>query len=95
MKEAYHYDEMQDTLTIHRVEDVGAVLDANKRQFDPDNKHYKENFNHVARIPLIVLEKYCKDKGIKYEEFINSEKLFKRFLNDPDNKFFRTKPGRI
>ena len=96
MKEIHHYDEGTDTLRIQKVEDVSAVLEQNKRQFDVDNKSFKSDaFNHVARIPLSAIEQYCQLKGIKFEEFMNNEKLFKAFLNDPDNRLFRTKPGRV
>ena len=38
MKETYHYDEAKDALTISKTEDISSVLDANKAQFDVDNK---------------------------------------------------------
>ena len=98
MKETYHYDEQEDTLTINKTEDISSVLDANKAQFDVDNKRYtSEAFNHVARIPVIAIEMWCKAKGIPYQDFMADydNKLMKQFLNDPDNKYFRTKPGRI
>lgn len=96
MKQSLHYDEMADRLTIQTVQDVQPILEANKRQYDVDNKrHASETMNQVARIPLVAIEKYCNDKGIKYDEFMSSQKLFRAFLNDPENRLFRTKPGRI
>ena len=96
MKDITHYDELTDTLRIKRVEDVSSVLEANKRQFDVDDKSYKHDaLNHVARIPLSAIEQYCQQKGIKYEEFMRDERMFRQFLNDPDNRLFRTKPGRV
>ncbi len=95
-KEKVHYDELTDTLRIMRVEDVSAVIEANKRQFDVDNKrHNSETFNHYARIPMSAIEQYCQRKGIKFQEFMNDDKFFRAFLNDPDNRLFRTKPGRV
>ena len=93
--EKSHYDHDTGTLVIRRTEDVSSVLEANKRAFDVDDRRYKHTFNHAARIPLSAIEQYCQQNGIKYAEFMNSEKLFKAFLNDPDNRAFRTKPGRI
>lgn len=91
-----HYDEGEDKLRIKRVQNVDAILEANKRQFEVDNKRYgKGDFHHVARIPMVAIENYCRTKGIKVEEFMNNEKLFHAFLNDPDNRMFRTKGGTI
>lgn len=96
MKETYHYDDLSDTLTIQRTEDVSSVLEANKRAFnDAESRHKSETFNHVARIPTSAIEQWCKQKGVKYQEFFHDEKLLKLFLNDPDNRLFRTRPGRI
>ena len=96
MNESYHYDSLADRLIVKRTEDVTPILEANKRQFDVDNKRHKsEAMNHVARIPTIAIEQYCKRKGLSYETFMRDEKLFRAFLNDPDNRLFRTKPGRI
>lgn len=95
MNERFHYDEMSDSLTIERTEDITPVLDANKRQYNQSDSHFNETFNHVAKIPTIAIEKWCKLKGVTYYEFMNNDKLTREFLNDPDNKFFRTKPGRI
>ena len=90
-----HYHAADEKLTIERVQDVEPIIEANKRQFDVDDKRFRRTFNHVARIPNIVLEKWAKDNGMKYDELMRDHAKFRRFLNDPDNKLFRTKPGRI
>jgi len=96
VKTTYKHDPIEDKLYIGREQDVEPFLEANKRSYNSSGKQFKsESFNHVARIPVIVLEKWCRDHGIKYEEIMNNDKLLKQFLNDPENKFLRTKPGRI
>lgn len=96
IKEEYKYDPDNDRLYIKRTQDVEPILEANKIQYNNADKHFKsEAFNHVARIPLILLEKWSRDHGIKFEEVMNNEAVMKRFLNDPSNKFLRTKPGKI
>lgn len=92
MERAY-YDEMEDRLTVERVEDVSSVLEKNKRAFDVDNKRFgKGPMHHVARIPVIVIDKIRNETGI---DLLKDEKALKTFLNDPDNRLFRTRPGRI
>lgn len=93
MQEKYHYDEMEDRLTIQTIQDVEPILEANKRQFDVDDKRYKhETMNHVARIPMVLIEKVRREQGI---DLMHDEAALKRFLNDPENKFLRTKPGKL
>lgn len=92
MYQTMHYDEQEDRLTFHTVQDVEPILDANKAAFDPDSKRWGQQFNHVARIPLVVIEKWKNEKGI---DLLNDEKALREFLNDRDNLFFRTKPGKI
>lgn len=93
IKEYVKYDDLEDRLYVHRVQDVEPIIEANKAQFDPDNKRYKSDaMNHVARIPLIVFEEHYKKTG---ENLMTDQKALRRFLNDPDNRFFRTKPGKL
>lgn len=81
---------------VVRTQDVEPIVEANKRAFDYDDRRFKsESFNHVARIPLVVIEKWCNDNGVKYQEFMNDENILRKFLNDPDHKFLRTKPGKV
>ncbi len=91
----FHYDESEDKVHIERTQDVEPILEANKRQYN-DNQGFKsEIFNKKASIPLVVLLKWCQEKGITYQEFMGDEKILKRFLNDPDNRFCLTKPGKV
>lgn len=98
MSEQYKYDELEDKLYVKRTVDVSSVIEANKRAFDVDNKTYhkqSEVFNREATVPLIVIEAYCKQKGMKWEEFWSDEKHMLTFLRDPDNKAWRTSPRKI
>lgn len=49
----------------------------------------------AARVPFVVVEKYCNDKGITFREFSNSEAHKVSFLNDPDYKLLRVWEGRV
>lgn len=94
--EEYKYDSLEDRLYIKRTQDVEPIIEANKAQYNnSDKRHRSETMNHVARIPMIMIEKWARDHGIKFEEVLNNDELMRRFLNDPDNRFFRTKPGTI
>lgn len=87
--ETWHYDEANDTATIHTVQDVEAVLELNKAQFNATDERarYKDGAHHVARIPLAVLQDLRK-RGIA-----DDPARMRQWLNDPENRYFRVRPG--
>lgn len=92
IKEQHYYDELEDKLVIKKTHDVTPILEANKRRYnDSDGKHRSEAMNHVASIPMVIIDLY-RQKGI---DLLNDRKELRKFLNDPDNKFFRTMPGDV
>ena len=93
--ETFHYSDHDDTAAIHRTTDVSKILEANKFQRDANEGYKSEVFNKVASIDVVAVEHWCKMKGITWETFFADEKIFKQFLNDPDNRAWRTKLGKI
>jgi len=49
---------------------------------------------HVARIPFTVIDDLNKKK-IMRGFMIEDERAFKQWLNDPDNRVWRTYPGSV
>jgi len=88
IKSVWHYDDATDTAFIEKRQDVTEIIDNNKRQFNEDHGRYGE-WNKVASIPLNVYFD-LKQKGI-----VDDPVAMKKWLNDPDNRFFRTRPGRV
>lgn len=87
------------TFVYGEEQDAEDIVEANKylyNQFDqrapfvqrqPDGK--KESFHRVASIPLVVFMELQR-KGIT-----DDPAALKKWLDDPDNKYFRTRPGRL
>lgn len=97
VKTELHYDESEDKLTIHTVQDVEPILEANKRSFAniERNHGYKSDvLNHVARIPLVIAEKWKRELGVDVFNR-NHEQKVKALLNSPEYQYLRTRPGRI
>ena len=88
IKSVWRYDDATDTAFIEKRQDVTEIIDNNKRQFNEDHGRYGE-WNKVASIPLNVYYD-LKQKGI-----VDDPVAMKKWLNDPDNRFFRTRPGRV
>lgn len=91
----HHYDQLEDKLHIERVQDVQPILEANKRAYNDAGSFKSEIFNKKAEIPLVVLLQWCQKRGISYHEFMNDDSILRRFLNDPDNRFCLTRPGKV
>lgn len=95
-----YYDSDNDTFTIETVQDVEAVLEDNKRRYNSvdERARWNDGLHKVATIPLAVLEGLIQ-KGVyapgKTNVYKDNGVRFRRFLNDRDNRFFRTRPGRI
>lgn len=90
-KEVFRYDPTDDSFTIETLQDVTDVVEFNKamaNQVD-ERANWKGDWHKVASIPMSVYMDLQK-KGIA-----NDDKAFHRWLNDSDNKVFRTRPGRL
>jgi hypothetical protein len=83
----YHDD--RDAFSIETVQNVDDVLDENKRDYNDAQTGWKGDMHKVASIPLSLYWE------LKMQGIIDDQTALKRWLNDPDNKYFRTKPGRV
>lgn len=88
IKSVWHYDDTTDTAFIEKRQDVTAIVEANKAEMNQDHGRYGE-WSKVASIPLSVFYD-LKQKGI-----VDDPVAMKKWLNDSENKFFRTRPGRV
>ena len=82
------YDEGTDTATIKASQNVEPLLELNKIDFNEAPTGWGDG-RRVASIPLNVYWD-LKQKGI-----VGDQKALRRWLNDPDNRLFRTRPGII
>ncbi len=82
--------ESEDTFTIETEFDVEPLIEANKRDFNSLTSLDRwGDGRHVARIPMPLWAQ------LREKRITEDEPAFKRWLNDPDNRFFRTSPGRV
>jgi hypothetical protein len=85
---------------IHSVQDVGPILEANKRHMNAPRRSSRLHHNglecwyRVATIPYIQIEKWMQE-GINFFTHEGFAHIVKNKLNDPDFSGFRTAPGRL
>lgn len=94
-----YYDADRDELHIETVQDVEPILEANKAQFNGTDERapWADGMQKVATVPLNVLEDLMQ-RGILVPGRNGDgegNKRLKAWLNDPENRFFRTRPGRV
>lgn len=81
-------------LVIERAQDCTPILDHNKALAnDGDGYSSDRTLRRVASIPLVVVEMWM-NEGINIFD-PNHADAIKRKLNDPDNLYLRTAPGRL
>lgn len=85
---------------IRHEHDIGGILRANHFQKGEQTLHHQsEIMNHVARIDVLVLKEWCRQRGITKRWwkrlFEDGNKLLQAFLNDPQNEAWRTRKGKV
>lgn len=92
------FEDVGDKLIVKQTQDIGAILEANKADYNETDKNTKwsdgQLSNRVARIPLTVFQDLEK-QGITRGFTVIDMKRFKEWLNNPDNQVFRTRAGRV
>jgi hypothetical protein len=86
----WHYNDATDEATIQTQQDVTGVIEENKSEFNQIDERAKwGEFNKVASIPLSLYYE------LKAAGKLDDQAYMKRWLNDPDNRHFRTRPGEV
>lgn len=83
-----------DQIILTTKQDVSEIVEANKQQVNAATKKVDSVMTHVARIPNTVIDVLNK-MGIMRGFMVTDEKRFKAWLNDPDNRVWRTYPGSV
>lgn len=91
----YDYDEAGDTVILETVQDVEPIVERNKQSLNDNAGRRFGDGKIVASIPMIMLMQLVQ-RGILSPQFaVLDEKRFRAWLNDPENRHFRTFGGTI
>ena len=83
-----------DRLIVGTVQDCDPIVeDAQARH--REGMHGSSEMRHAARLPMVVVEKYCNDQGIDLAEWSRDRVHVRRMLQDPALSAFRIWPGRV
>lgn len=94
IKTLWHDDVVGESAYIEEVQDVEAILDANRAAYNQvdERARFGDKFNqytHVARIPAVIVNQMMR------EGVWGDPQAMKKWLNDRDNAAFRTRPGNV
>lgn len=83
-------------IVIATTQDVTDIVEQNKKEYNQSSTTWGGDIfdNKIASIPLTVIDDLNK-LGIMRGFAVVDQKKFKAWLNNPDNRFFRTKQGRV
>jgi hypothetical protein len=78
-------------LTIETVQDITDIAEANKAQYNAfdERSNWKGDLHKVASIPMSVYY------DLKRQGILDDPVAMKAWLNNPDNRVFRTRPGQV
>jgi hypothetical protein len=88
VKTYFNYDADKDEAVISKEQDVSAIIEANKAEFNAAPARWGE-WTKVGSIPISVYYE------LERQGILNDQKAMAKWLNDPDNRAFRTRPGTI
>lgn len=81
-------------LIVNRYQDCTPIAEFCKAAHK-EGLHGSSEFRHAAKIPDVMVEKYCNDNNITFAEFMQNKEHIRRVLNDPAMAHFRIWPGRV
>ena len=85
-------------IIVETRQDISDNIEQNRKEFnlfDERAKWSNDMFgNKIASIPLTVIDD-LNAKGIMRGFAVVDQKRMKDWLNSPDNRYFRTRPGRV
>lgn len=85
-------DRRGNPITVYRIDyDVTNLLNENLEEYNNAQRGWKGDWHKVASVPHNILHGSGFEKAMEQRD----DKWVKRWLNDLDNKKWRTKPGTI
>lgn len=85
----FHYDDDNDQFYIQTQQETEDLIDQNKRELNEASSGWSGDWHKVASIPLTVFMRLQK------EGITTDQAALKKWLNDPNNAYFRTKHGAV
>ena len=86
----FHYDDETNQAMIQTQQDVTAIIEENKQEYaQVDERARWGEWSRVASIPMSIYFQ------LKAEGKLDDQEYMKKWLNNSDNQYFRTRAGKV
>lgn len=86
----FHYDDDTDMVRIETTQNVEGLVEASRESYNTYTSQSRwGDGDKVGNIPMSVYSKWCA------EGKLGDQATVRTWLNDPANRAFRTRPGRV
>lgn len=92
--EYFHYDPDTDGFAIETVADVEPLIEMNKYLSNNAPLRWGE-WSHVASLPSVIVTDLINQGILAGPGKVADQARFTKWLNDRDNRLFRTRHGRL
>ena len=88
----FHFDDITGNFGLETQQDVTALIESTKGAFNPvgEREPWKGDLHKVASIPMVIYNELA-----KISNNFKDQRVVRKWLNDKDNRVFRTRPGRV
>ena len=88
----FHVDEITGDFGLETQQDVTALIESTKGAFNPvgEREPWAGDLHRIASIPMSIYHELA-----KISNNFKDQRVIRKWLNDKDNRVFRTRPGRV
>ncbi len=88
VEHVFYADDTTGEITITAEQEVASILEENKRDFVEAPERWGD-LTRVGSIPMALYNKFQREGRLQDQPWL------KRWLNNSENLYFRTRPGRV
>ena len=92
--EIIKHNDGKGSLTFVSTQNCDPIAEMCKK-LQREGKTGSSEMRFVGTIPDVIVEKYCNEQGITYNEFCINRVHVQRIMNNPDYAHFRIWSGKI
>lgn len=90
LTEYFYYDTDTDKCVVQQVQDTTAVVEQNKALLA--QSHKRDKWGEMAKVATIPMSIWA---DLNAKGITKDKNEFRKWLNDPANRYFRTREGKV
>jgi hypothetical protein len=90
LKEYFYYDDDTGECRVEQVQNTDFIVEQNKQRLAQSSA--KDKWGEMTLVATIPMSLWA---DLNAKGIVKDTKEFKKWLNDPENRFFRTREGKV